>query len=650
MKPKKSIYELYRELIAMIALLGVIAVVLIVERQGFHAPAAVNDSGLLDEDAWYALCNDEAGTIDVTAPRALVIYDDNDAGSVALKDNIQYVLTSLYVGSETMIVTQGDLEAIHSEGNPYRQGGRDETTVAEEKLIRSEIVLPLSDYQELIICISDLTYFNVDMGVLMAWVEDGGHVLFAEALESNEYLEVWYPLLGIATEGETPMTFAESLIFNTDLMAGAKGMEFSDDVITCQVLAPNLESLCEVHATTSGEDEIPLLWELPYGSGRIFVCNADIMESKVDRGIVSSAYCRFYPAYAYPVINASIYCVDDCPSPSPAGFEKNVLAQYGYTVADFYANVWMPAMQDIAEKYGVRFSTFTIQTYEDDVDGPFDNIDNWESSSYYANLILNMGGEIGIHGYNHQPLIQEGYELDEENSGYTPWNNVRDMIAALKECIRYTESLGDDLYAKSYVAPSNVISSEALQEMLAQLEDIRVYAGVYSGTSDQFIQEFSVLDNGVVFCPRLTADMQMEDSEWWTQINELNFHYVESNFIHPDDILDEDRSDGGDFSQMLSGYEEMIQWNTAQGLRITTISEAGAAVQRYANLSVVQDFEENELMIHITGVIDEAYMMLRTNGKRPVSIKGGTMKQLSDDIYLLKIDSTTVKITMVDRT
>ena len=223
------------------------------------------------------------------------------------------------------------------------------------------------------------------------------------------------------------------------------------------------------------------------------------------------------------------------------------------------------------------------------------------------------------------------------------------MLNSIKAAIQYTESLTDELYVQSYVAPSNIISNEALQEMISQVENIRVYAGVYVGTSDQFIQEFEVLDNGVVFCPRLTADMQMEDSEWWVQINELNYHYIESNFIHPDDILDEDRSDGGDFKQMLEGYTNMINWNKRMGLRDTTISECGGSVQRYANINYSQIIDENSITLNIDGLIDTAYMMIRTNGKRIVSIDGGTINPLNDDIGILTVESPTVIIKTVDK-
>ena len=83
-----------------------------------------------------------------------------------------------------------------------------------------------------------------------------------------------------------------------------------------------------------------------------------------------------------------------------------------------------------------------------------------------------------------------------------------------------------------------------------------------------------------------------------------------------DDILDEQRSDGGDFNQMISGYTKMIEWNRSMGLRNTTISECGGAVQRYCNLNYTQTFDGSELKLNIEGLIDTAYMMIRTNGKK----------------------------------
>lgn len=643
MRFDKYLKTLYRQIIGFVLIFSILAGLLFVEQIGFRAKPNTIENSLLDEDYWYSVKNDDAGRIATNASRCLVVFDEADESSGSLADNICYTLRSINVNVIRKSVIVNKLSDSDDEAT------EDASFEASNSADESPLNIDFFAYDDIIMCFSSISSAGINDENITEWVKQGGHLMLAGGIDESIDFKRWSSLLGIANENEIPTIYADSLQFNTNLLAGVEGREFSDDVISEEVLAVSLRSDCVVHISTSDESGCPLLWEHTFEKGAVIVCNTALMESKSDRGIIAAAYCRFYPVYVYPVINACVYCIDDCPSPIPAGYDKNILTQYGITINDYYSTVWMPAMQKLAEEHDIRFSTFAIQTYENDVEGPFNNTDNRKMASYYASLILNMGGEIGIHGYNHQPLVLDGYTFDEENTGYTYWTSILSMLNSIKAAIQYTESLTDELYVQSYVAPSNIISNEALQEMISQVENIRVYAGVYVGTSDQFIQEFEVLDNGVVFCPRLTADMQMEDSEWWVQINELNYHYIESNFIHPDDILDEDRSDGGDFKQMLEGYTNMINWNKRMGLRDTTISECGGSVQRYANINYSQIIDENSITLNIDGLIDTAYMMIRTNGKRIVSIDGGTINPLNDDIGILTVESPTVIIKTVDK-
>lgn len=650
--------KIYKDIIVAVLLFSIMGCTLFVEQHGYVASNNGGDNKLIDEDAWYKVRNENSSKVAFNAPKCLVLYDDSDDDSTRLMENVAFTLESINVNVDVnKVVVQEIEEDDDSEDEGIKDNTENsyeniESKTAEDNTDTKEPIflnIPLDKIDDLIICTPSISSIGLDVQSILSWCQNGGHIMFAAGFDDSVDFSEWKNVIGVDTTEETNILIADSLQFNTNLLVGVEGKEFSDDVISCEVYDFTLLEKCILHVSTSDEYGTPLLWEYPIDNGMAIVCNADIMNSKNDRGIVAASYCRFYPVYVYPVINACVYCIDDCPSPIPAGYDKNIISQYGYTISDFYSNVWMPAMQKLAEQYGIKYSTFSIQTYENDVNGPFNNQNNKLSAAYYASMILNMGGEVGIHGYNHQPLVLDGYKFDEENSGYTPWPDVKSMISSLKSAKAYTESLVDELYVESYVAPSNVISNEALQEMLTQMEDIRVYAGVYMGTPDQMIQEFEVLENGCTFCPRLTADMQMEDSEWWTQINELNYHFVESNFIHPDDILDEERSDGGDFNQMLAGYSEMIKWNQKQGLRVSTISECGAAVQRYGNLSYIQQCTNNELKLHVDGLIDTAYLMLRTNGKRPISVEGGKITELNSDIYVLEISKPDVTVKMVDK-
>ena len=681
-KKPNNLKALGVETVVFVLLFGLLGTLLLFEQKGYRAVTNTSESTLIDEDRWYEVKNENAGAVAANAPECLVLRSAGERYSRRLSENIVYTLNSLnvnvsvkdfYIAAEpdpddpvqknrqfsirgtddpTVENTEAEKTADESAADVNDAATKDSADAAEQPTVPEKTVIPEIDYQsydEIAVCFSDISVMEQDIEKLGAWLNGGGHLIFAGGLDEKTDLAKWSDILGTEPEQEAAPVLADSLRFNTDLLAGTNDREFSDDVISGEVLEVAVRKDCTVHISTAEETPVPLLWERKSEKGQVFVCNADLMEAKNDRGIIAAVHCRFYPVYAYPVINASVYCIDDCPSPIPAGYEKNVVAQYGYTVGDFYANVWMPSMQRIADEYGIKYSTFAVQTYDNNTSGEFGNTDNRESAAYYASLILNMGGEVGIHGYNHQPLVLEGYKFDKENEGYTAWPNVMSMLESVKSVIKYTEGLTDDLYVEAYVAPSNVLSNEALTEMISQIENLRIYAGVYTGTADQLVQEYKVLSNGVVYCPRLTADMQMEDSEWWTQLNELNYHYIESNFIHPDDILDEQRSDGGDFDQMLSGYRQMIEWNRSMGLRDTTISECGAAVQRYCNLNYTQNIDGDTMTLKLDGLIDTAYMMVRTNGKKIVSVDGGEVSECSDNVYILEAKSPEITIKTVEK-
>ena len=637
MNSRRTLKKLIIDIVTLVVIFSVMIGALWCAQGGYKTVSEPKEYDFLDEDAWYVVRNENAGKVSADAQKCLVVFDGNDETSIALKDNVVFVLKSINVQvqmKELYILDELD-EDDAEEGAP------------EVEPVMMQDQYDYAEFDDVIFCISDLSFLGVDYHGFTDWVSQGGHAIFAMGIEPTAGLLQWSGLLGLSNTTMPDVTTADSLRFKTSLLAGVEGREFSDDIINCAALEVALQPDCLVHITTCDEPELPLRWEKSVGSGKVLACNADLFESKADRGVFVSAYCSLYPAFAYPVINSAVYCIDDCPAPAPAGYDDNVREQYGYTVRDFISNVWMPSMQQIAEEYEIAFTTFVIQSYDDNVEGPFNNQDNIKSAKYYASLIIGMGGEVGIHGYNHQPLVLEGFEYNNENAGYVEWPSAKKMLESIDAVIKYTESLTDELYVQAYIAPSNVISDEALLAMQNRFEDLRIYAGVYLGTKDQMVQEFQVLDNGIVYCPRLTADMQMEDSEWWMQINELNYHYIASNFIHPDDILDEERSDGGDFAQMLSSYKGMIEWNQRYGLRTGTISECGAAVQRYCNLNYTQTYEEDTLHIEVDGLIDTAYMMLRLNGKEPIQMEGGTYTKLSENVYILEISDKNITIKLV---
>ena len=630
---------------------------LVVEQRGYQSPGAVlPEDELIDEDRWNAL---RVTDVPREGPRALLVTTADEEAQLVCEQTL-FVLDSMgwdvRVHPIQRLEDPADEEAAQENeayASPDSASEPPEANVTPSPApepsplpVPEPLPLEAEDIRLAVICDSDLLTLPIDAEALLRWVEAGGRLILAGGLDSAALTEPWEKLLGLVHQDAYPLLQVESMRLETALLAGGRGMEFSDDVIRCQMSQVRLRPDALVHIATADEAASPLLWEVACGGGLVLVSGADLMDSKANRGVICACVSRMSDVTVWPVINAAVYCIDDFPSAAPAGYDRNVRVQFGYTVADFYANVWWPAIREIGQKYDIPYSCFLIQCYDADTDGPFDNQNHLKTARYFAQQILEDGGEIGIHGYNHQPLVLGGYTLDEKNSGYVPWPSNSSMVASIHSLHEYAALLSPDISLQAYVPPSNVLDQNGLELLAEHFEDLRVFAGVYIGTFDQLVQEFSAQENGVVFVPRLTADMQMEDSEWWTQINALNFQFVESNYIHPDDILDEERNDGGDFTAMLAGYERMVEWNQAHHLRAATISQAAGAVQRYSNLSVRTEASDNGVTLTLGGRIDTACLLLRLRDaeREPVCAEGGRLTPIDEGLWLLEADEDLVRI------
>lgn len=676
-KEKHSARMLMVDILLPALLLLGLAVLLIFQQRGYSGTGAnIPDDMLIDEDHWAEVRAEKP-----PAAARVLLVSTGDEEAEAVREQVAFVAAAMGMNPCNHIISRLDddpepeedvsaLAESEDEGFALAEPGDDVSALAEsedevparpastnevsaqpaaagvEPAALTDVAGLYEDTEILVICESDLHTLPIDVEALAAWVSEGGRLIIAGGLESSELASEWASLLGVIPMDEYPIIPIESMRLQTSLLAGGQGMEFSDEVIRTDMTRVQLLPGILVHVTTADESETPLLWELPYGDGLVLVNGAVPMDGKANRGMICACFGRMEEIAVWPVINAAVYCIDDFPSCAPAGFDSNVRLQYGYTVSDFYFIVWWPSVREIGRKYEIPYSCFLIQCYDADTEGPFDNRDYTASASYFARQILENGGEIGIHGYNHQPLVLEGYTYDEKNSGYHPWPSNSRMVESIRSLTAYAAELSPDIELRAYVAPSNVLDENGMSLLTEHFEDLRVFAGVYIGTPDQMVQEYEALDNGVVLVPRLTADMQMEDSEWWTQLNALNFQFVESNYIHPDDILDEERNDGGDFNAMLAGYERMVAWNQAHGLRARTISQAGGAVQRYCNLSVEKEEDEAGLTLHLSGLIDTGSLLirLRETGRVPECTEGGTLTMVDDGLWLLEADADLVRI------
>ena len=428
------------------------------------------------------------------------------------------------------------------------------------------------------------------------------------------------------------------------MLGGGQRYELSDPYESAQGVALRQEA--RVYAKT-GDEDVPLVWANDSGKGRIVVDNIGVYE-RVLRGVYASSYSLLQSASAWPVINSAVFYLDDFPSPVPGGDGEYIRRDYGLSIADFYARVWWPDIVQLAEKYGIHYTGVMIENYEDDTLSSPQRQSDSERFRYYGGLLLRQGGELGYHGYNHQPLV-----LPDTDYGnlydYHQWPSADAITAAMNELIAFQEEVLPYAKGSVYVPPSNIMSAEGRKVLAETVPQIKTIASTYfeDGTSLPYVQEFDVAEDGIVEQPRIVSGGMVGNTYMHlAAFSELNFHFVSTHFMHPDDLLDKDRGAAEGWEVYKSGLEDYLSWleEAAPDIRKQTGTECSGAVQRFSALTVSMQETEDSWQLGLGNFVDEAWLLFRANEGAPGRISGGTLTHLTGNLYLLKAENSTVTI------
>ena len=88
----------------------------------------------------------------------------------------------------------------------------------------------------------------------------------------------------------------------------------------------------------------------------------------------------------------------------------------------------------------VRYTGVMIENYEDETDGEIVKQTDTQRFQYFGNMILHQGGELGYHGYNHQPLSLSNVDYGDVLP-YKTWISMKAMQDALGELIRFGKEM-----------------------------------------------------------------------------------------------------------------------------------------------------------------------------------------------------------------
>lgn len=495
----------------------------------------------------------------------------------------------------------------------------------------------LNRYRNVVVSFIDLEKHADDIPMLLTWVENGGNILFSIRPDPSDTFNGMYRKIGIVSKSDG-LIVSRGVNFISDVMPATLGKKVGTDFIASNSYFVELEHHCIVYLTSADEQQNPLLWECRYQKGRFVVLNSDQFNTKSDRGIIGTAYSLLQDVFVYPVINGSIYFINEFPGPIRSGANDFIASQYGRDIQSFYINIWWPDIQQISHKYGIKYTGAFLETFNDTVTPPFSKQPENERYRYFGGLILNNHGEIAMQGYNHVPLCLTEAGINQELD-YPGWPTFEAIELSIYESFSFAKSVFPDHEITTYIPPSNILCPETRQWLPQILPGLHVISSLYLPGEEglAYEQEFSEAPDGIIELPRILGGYEPSSYMQWASINELGLHYINSYYISPIEVLADAQGSRKGWSYLSDQFEEYVRWLSehAPGLRNSTALEGAMAVQRFDRLALKTAYTQSRTDIYLGNFYDEAWLMMRS-AKAPQSIDGGTVTQVTSSLYLIQ--------------
>lgn len=484
----------------------------------------------------------------------------------------------------------------------------------------------------------------VSLPAVFSYVENGGTAVILTRLIQSPDSPISQDILsrlGVRRlASDAPAAIALGLTMNTDFLAGSKGIQVEGN----QHYTTNVDSLtladgAIVHVSDySGS--IPLIWQQAYGQGNFYVYNGSMRSDKTNRGFLMSFLAHCGEDTLYPIVGCKLFYIDDFPSPVPEGYQEKIRNEYQMTTRDFYSRIWWPYMKAMSKSEHLKYTGVIIESYGDQVKGPFQPIHEQEGRNMlltYGNDLLAMGGELGIHGYNHQPLVPPGYQDDEPD--YVPWQSEDDMKEALTEINRYVHDAFPKYKFRAYVPPSNILSPQGREAILEAFPEIHIFSSLYDGAADEeaYYQEFKREANGIYDIPRITAGYNPAGLDLYFECTTITSIGVFNHFVHPDELFYEESKDKT-WHMMSQGLQDFLRQIDSRYSWLTpvTISESLPYFDSYFDVDYRVLRKPDELEIHCWYYTNTASFLLRST-KEVSSTKGCQVQKAGDEMYFVKV-------------
>ncbi|MDQ0193529.1 DUF2194 domain-containing protein [Paenibacillus wynnii] len=502
--------------------------------------------------------------------------------------------------------------------------------------------LEVSGCTAVILSVQDLSLLR-EPSLLNGYLEQGGNIFLTILPKQNDAFYQLYRKLGIINVGALKNEVGIRLI--DEVLLGEAGLQIDDSFINNTVMQVELDSSARIHATTLADT--PLLWSFSVGKGEVMVFNGTMLQEKISRGIIAGGVSMLMPDFIYPIFNSKLMYIDGWPAPYGNSIDPHIYEIYKLNRQDFFKQIWWPDMLKAAKRYGLKYTAVTIESYEDQVKPPFNSPSDADAQGLisYGREIIKSGGEIGLHGYNHQSLTTDSSKS--EAFDYAPWESESDMAQSVKEAVNFVKRSFPDYTMFSYVPPSNVLSPEGRAALKQGWGHMAVISSVFGedATGNSYEQEFEQAKDGILDMPRVTSGYNQGDYERWTAANVLTVYGFFSHFVYPYDVLDSDRNSGNTWEEMYDSYSGVLSHlqESYPWLRAKTSVEAAMDMKNLMSSHVELQQSAEEINGKVTPFQRETFFVLRTH-KKIDQMKGCEAKKMGEGILLITVTESSFTI------
>lgn len=531
-------------------------------------------------------------------------------------------------------------------------------TKAEYDVIKITDEPDISKYNYFVFATDNFTGFKRETfkGIRNKIFTEGGTVFFLNYCEFNPFNNIaGIKKINGVKEEESGINFLEGIFPGIDSFSPSK------DMLSGAVMEVILEEGVEILAET--DNEIPLIWESEYGEGRVIYNNSNFLEPNITRGVMNQLIAFGSEWYINPILNSKLIHLDDFPSPIPRYENETIRKAYGMDTGEFYNKIWWQDMISLAERRNLVYSGFIIIDYNNTVKAqdmrdiiPKITLNDLDTR---ARELLVHKGELGIHGYNHNPLVFEG-DTDFEELHYVPWESDSDILFGLNIVNSIVDNLlGRNVKLYSYVPPSNILKNRGKVNLVKAFPHLKTISSLFYGDESKgaFVTEIGRDDEipEIYTMPRFSSGFAYNEDDLWGMFNAIGIYGYMSHFVHPDDIISDDRGFGKDWEQIFKEFEKMILEieNRFPYFEPTRNSEL---TQKYMNIEDMKIHSEREgdiLKIGIENFREPFDALVRIREADIKKISAGKYELVNsyenNKIYFVRFTSENTLIELVDR-